>query len=52
MTAQRPVVVVVAEATPMRGGIATFAETITADPVLARDFDVQLLNTARVATRD
>ena len=52
MTAQRPVVVVVAEATPMRGGIATFAETITADPVLARDFDVQLLNTARVATRE
>lgn len=48
---QRPVVVVVAEATPMRGGIATFAETITADPNLARDFDMRLLNTARVASR-
>ncbi len=48
---QRPVVVVVAEAAPMRGGIATFAETITADPNLARDFDMRLLNTARVATR-
>ena len=47
----RPVVVVVAEAAPMRGGIATFAETITADPNLARDFDMRLLNTARVATR-
>lgn len=50
--ATRPTVVVVAEARPMRGGIATFAETITADPILARDFDVQLLNTARVATRE
>ena len=36
MTGGRPVVVVVAEAAPMRGGIATFAETITADPDLAR----------------
>lgn len=49
---RRPTVVVVAEARPMRGGIATFAETITADPILAKDFDVQLLNTARVATRE
>ena len=49
---RRPLVVVVAEARPMRGGIATFAETITEDPILARDFDVQLLNTARVATRE
>jgi glycosyltransferase involved in cell wall biosynthesis len=47
----RPRVVVVAEAAPMRGGIATFAETITADPLLAADFDVELLNTARTATR-
>ena len=36
----------------MRGGIATFAETITSDPVLGEHFDVQLLNTARVATRE
>ena len=47
----RPKVVVVAEAKPMRGGIATFAETITEDPVLAAEFDVELLNTARTATR-
>ena len=52
MSEQRPRVVVVAEAAPMRGGIATFAETITADPLLARDYDVELLNTARVATRE
>lgn len=52
MSEVRPVVVVVAEATPMRGGIATFAETITSDPMLAEQFDVQLLNTARVATRE
>ena len=49
---RRPLVVVVAEARPMHGGIATFAETITEDPILAKDFDVQLLNTARVATRE
>jgi len=47
----RPKVVVVAEAKPMRGGIATFAETITEDPRLASEFDVELLNTARQATR-
>lgn len=52
MTGTRPVVIVVAEAAPMRGGIATFAETITADPVLAGDFDMQLLNTARTAARE
>lgn len=45
-------VVVVAEAAPMRGGIATFAETITSDPSLAEQFDMRLLNTARVATRE
>jgi glycosyltransferase involved in cell wall biosynthesis len=47
----KPKVTVVAEAKPMRGGIATFAETITEDPRLAADFDVELLNTARKATR-
>ncbi|MEB2528885.1 glycosyltransferase family 4 protein [Kocuria rosea] len=52
MNNSRPVVVVVAEATPMRGGIATFAETISADPLLAQNFDVELLNTGRVATRE
>jgi glycosyltransferase involved in cell wall biosynthesis len=36
----------------MRGGIATFAETICADPRLAANFDMRLLNTARTATRE
>jgi glycosyltransferase involved in cell wall biosynthesis len=45
-------VVVVAEASPMRGGIATFAETIVADPGLARSYDMQLLNTGRTGTRE
>jgi glycosyltransferase involved in cell wall biosynthesis len=48
----RPVVVVVAEASPMRGGIATFAETIVADSGLARSYDMRLLNTARTGTRE
>jgi glycosyltransferase involved in cell wall biosynthesis len=52
MSDARPRVVVVAEASPMRGGIATFAETISADPGLAADFEMALLNTARVATRE
>lgn len=49
---RRAQVVVVAEASPMRGGIATFAETITADPGLTAEFDMRLLNTARTATRE
>lgn len=48
----RPRVVVVAEASPMRGGIATFAETISADPGLNATYDMELLNTARDATRE
>jgi glycosyltransferase involved in cell wall biosynthesis len=48
----RPAVVVVAEASPMRGGIATFAEIIVADPGLARRYDMRLLNTARTDTRE
>ena len=36
----------------MRGGIATFAEIIVADPGLARSYDMQLLNTARTGTRE
>lgn len=35
----------------MRGGIATFAETIVADRKLNTFFDMQLLNTARTGTR-
>lgn len=48
---RRPVVVVVAEAAPMRGGIATFAETITADPYLREHLDMRLLNTGRLPNR-
>jgi glycosyltransferase involved in cell wall biosynthesis len=48
MICGRPVVVVVAEA---RGGIATFAETITADPGLLQEYDMRLLNTARATRR-
>jgi glycosyltransferase involved in cell wall biosynthesis len=36
----------------MRGGIATFAETIVADPGLTRSYRMQLLNTARTGTRE
>ncbi len=36
----------------MRGGIATFAETITADPGLNAQFAMELLNTGRVANRE
>ena len=50
MTA-RPKVVVVAEAYPMKGGIATFAETIVADSGLRATYEMELLNTARTATR-
>lgn len=49
MTKRR--VVVVAQAAPARGGIASFAETIVADATLARDFDIDLLNTTRRAVR-
>ena len=47
----RPVVVVVAEAAPMRGGIATFAETISADAHLGERFAMELLNTGRLSNR-
>lgn len=36
----------------MRGGIATFAETIVADPGLGEAYEMELLNTARVANRE
>lgn len=49
--ARRPVVVVVAQASPAHGGIATFARLLTEDAELARAFDVRLLNTTRVAVR-
>lgn len=48
----RPRVVVVAEASPMRGGIATFAENLVADTALGERFEMVLLNTARGADRE
>jgi glycosyltransferase involved in cell wall biosynthesis len=44
-------VVVVAQATPAQGGIATFAETVVGDAQLNRSFDMRLLNTTRRAVR-
>lgn len=47
----KPRVVVVAQAAPAQGGIATFAETIVSDPGLGRTFVMHLLNTTRKAVR-
>lgn len=47
----RPRVLVVAGASPVRGGIATFAEALAHDPDVARVADVRLLNTTRRAVR-
>lgn len=47
----RPRVVVVAQASPAQGGIATFAETIVGDEELQRRFEVVLYNTTRRAVR-
>lgn len=44
-------VVIVAEARPARGGIATFAETVADDIELNRELDLTLLNTTRRAVR-
>ncbi len=44
-------VVVVAQASPAQGGIATYAESIVGDPHLNRAIDMVLLNTTREATR-
>lgn len=44
-------VVVVAQASPAQGGIATYAETVVNDPELASSFDIRLLNTTRRAVR-
>ncbi|MFN0280943.1 MAG: glycosyltransferase family 4 protein [Kineosporiaceae bacterium] len=46
-----PRVVVVAQAWPAQGGIASFAENIVADPTLGRSADMALLNTTRQAVR-
>jgi len=47
----RPRVVVVAQAFPAQGGIATYAGTVLADPRLNEEFDLVLLNTTRRAVR-
>jgi glycosyltransferase involved in cell wall biosynthesis len=47
----RPRVVVVAQAAPAQGGIATYAETIVDDPELRGSFEITLLNTTRRAVR-
>ena len=44
-------VVVAAEGAPSLSGLATFAETIVADPVLRATFDVSYVNTTRHAIR-
>lgn len=47
----RPRIVVVAQATPALGGIASFAELLADSPTLAATADVTLLNTTRQAVR-
>lgn len=49
--ARLPRVVVVAQARPAQGGIATFAESIVDDPTLGRSARMTLLNTTRQAVR-
>ncbi|MGA8211317.1 MAG: glycosyltransferase family 4 protein [Nocardioidaceae bacterium] len=49
--ADRPRVVVVAQARPALGGIATFAELLADSPVVAKTAEVTLLNTTRQAVR-
>ena len=48
---QRPRVVVVAQAAPAQGGIASFADALVAAPGDLAEFDMQLLNTTRQAVR-
>lgn len=43
--------VVVAQASPAQGGIATFAHTVVGDTELGRSFELRLLNTTRKAVR-
>jgi glycosyltransferase involved in cell wall biosynthesis len=47
----RPRVVVVAQASPAQGGIATYARTLVDDPELSSWIDIRLLNTTRRAVR-
>jgi glycosyltransferase involved in cell wall biosynthesis len=49
--AVRPRVVVVAQASPAQGGIATYAETVVGDRGLRSIFDLSLLNTTRRPVR-
>jgi glycosyltransferase involved in cell wall biosynthesis len=45
-------VVVVAQAAPAQGGIPTFVDTLTADPVLSATFQFDVVNTTRQAVRE
>lgn len=44
-------VLVVGEGPPAKGGVATFTDWLTSDPVLAEHADIRLLNTTRRAVR-
>lgn len=48
--ADRPRVLVVADASPAKGGISSFAERLCEDAALAEGFGLELLNTTRRAT--
>jgi glycosyltransferase involved in cell wall biosynthesis len=50
--ADRPRVVLVAQAAPAQGGIPTYVDTLLRDPVLAERFDLRLVNTTREAVRE
>lgn len=51
MNRGRPRIVVVAQAAPAQGGIASFAHLLVDDPELNERFDMTLLNTTRKAVR-
>src|SRR5882762_9839074 len=48
---ERRTVAVVAAGAPAKGGIPSFARSITSDPVLASEFDFSFVNTTRRAVR-
>jgi glycosyltransferase involved in cell wall biosynthesis len=47
----KPRVLIVAQASPAQGGIATFAKTVVGDSELRGSFELELLNTTRRAVR-
>jgi glycosyltransferase involved in cell wall biosynthesis len=50
--ADRPRVVLVAQAAPAQGGIPTYVDTLLRDPVLTERFELRLVNTTREAVRE